>query len=499
MSRVMNNKLSILFSVIVLSVGSYLIIKDFHKEQIKIWDESSSAKNAVDMYVNKNIIVQYDDGDPVRDDFKPPLSLWSKMIAYHFFGINEFSVRLPSIIAALLTMFALWYFGYFVLKRPSLGILFALILISSRGYVYYHVARNGDPDSLLVLFITLSFIFFYQLIQNYPTDKHRYLVLLGLSVLLGMYTKGIMGLAPFAGLGVYAITEKNGRKLLLDYKFYLMGIIALTLVAAYYILREYLDPGYMDGVLKYEIFSFREAPIYVKHPQFSFYFDYLENHGFKPFLYLSPAAILVYLFSTDRIIRNLLKYSFFAIIIFLLGMSSATMKNEWYIAPVYPYLAVFTGTLLAGIREVFHKRLPERYKKTIDVVFVAAICVFCFHPIKKIDQANHHYKHNVYYFEREGRFLNTVKQRHPHVKNIGVVIPHHTRQLEFYIKKFRYDDGTNTSIHKEVHAGLSGDTIIVCHDEEQAILNQMFDYELLDQDEYCILVRVKKRIADKEL
>lgn len=488
----MNNKLSILFSIIVLSVGSYLIIKDFHKEQIKIWDEASSAKNAIDMYVNGNFIVQYDDGVPIRDDFKPPLNLWLKMAAYHFFGINEFSVRLPSIMAALFTMLALWYFGFFVLKRPSLGILFALLLISSRGYVYYHVARNGDPDSLLVFFITLSFIFFYQLVQNYPRNKHRYFILLGMAVLFGMYTKGIMGLAPLAGLGVYLLTEKKGRKLLLDYKLYLTGLTVLVLVAAYYVLREHLDPGYMEGVLKYEILSFREAPLYVKHPQFSFYFDYLENHGFKPFLYLSPMGLLVYFFTTDQLIKNLLKFSFFAIIVFLLGMSTATMKNEWYIAPVYPYLAIFTGSALVGTKDIVRARIFKKYQTVVDVVFVAAICVLCYHPIKKIDEANHQYNENVYYLEREGRFLRTVKRTYPQIKNIKVVIPHHTRQLEFYIKKYRHDDGTNISIYKDVYPALPGDTILVCNSEEKQRLAKLFDYEVLDSDEYCLLVRVEK-------
>ena len=100
-------------SVLILGLGSYLIIDDFYEEQIKIWDEASSAKNAIDMLKNGNFFIQYDDGNPVRDDLKPPFVLWLKMISYKIFGINEVSVRLPSIIASVLTLLVIWYFGFF--------------------------------------------------------------------------------------------------------------------------------------------------------------------------------------------------------------------------------------------------------------------------------------------------------------------------------------------------------------------------------------------------
>lgn len=484
--------LSIIFSAIILLVGSYLIIKDFHKEQIKIWDEGSSAKNSVDMYANNNFIVQYDDGEPVRDDFKPPLNLWTKMICYHFFGINEFSVRLTSIIAALLTMFVLWYFGFFVLKRPELGIIFPLLLISSRGYVYYHVARTGDPDSLLVFFITLSMLFLFQLIQKYPVKKLKYISFLGLSVLMAMYTKGSMGFIPLAGFGVYALLNRNGRRVLSDLHFYYMCIITLALISAYYLLREYFDPGFFRGVLGIELFSFTKSESgYVKHPEFTFYFNYLLTHGFKPFMYLFPIPLIVYFVSGDTIIRKLISYTFLGISIFLLGMSAAALKNEWYIASVYPYLAIYTGAGLIGLKDILATKYFPNYKLIVNIIFVVAVALLCIFPILKINKANQSYKQSIYYFEREGRFFDYVKKSYPETKKIGVIIPHHSRQLKFYTKKHNYLDGTNTTIYKNVPDTLSNDTIIACQKDVISELSEKFYYDTIDTDEYCKLIKIE--------
>lgn len=494
----MNKSLSIILSVIVLAIGAYLIIKDFHKEQIKIWDESASAEVSVDMYANNNYLFQYEDGEPKRGTIKPPLNIWPKMICYHFFGINEFSVRLPSIIASLFTMLLLWYFGFFVLKRPRLGILFALILISSRGYVSYHVSRTGDPDALLVFFITIAILSLYQLIQKYPVKRNKYYIFLGIALLLAMYTKSIMGLAPLAGLGVYTLANKKGRRVLSDLRFYLTTLSALVLIIAYYVLREYLDPGYLAHVLRYEIFSFKEAPNdWVKHPEFSFYINYLFTEGFKPFMYIFPLSLLVYLYSKDNTIKELIKFTFWGIIIFILAMSAATLKNEWYIAPVYPFLAIFTGATLVGIKDIIKSKTKEKHHLIVSIVFVMIIIGLCINPIKKIDSANHHYKHSVYYFEREGRFFDSVKQDHPYIKDIGIIIPHHTRQLQFYINKYEYLDNTNTTIYKDIPgANVVGDTIIACDKDIKSKLPERFSYKVIDTDEYCKLIKIEKVLND---
>ena len=67
-----------------------------------------------------------------------------------------------------------------------------------------------------------------------------------------------MGLAPFVGLGLYTLLSRKGRLLLIYPKFYYMLIIIIVITSAYYIAREFVDPGYIQGVIEYEILSFKK-------------------------------------------------------------------------------------------------------------------------------------------------------------------------------------------------------------------------------------------------
>ncbi|HPQ35789.1 MAG TPA: glycosyltransferase family 39 protein [Tenuifilaceae bacterium] len=480
-----------LLSLLVLGAGSFLITENFHKEQVKIWDEASSAKNAIEMLAQKSLIVQYEDGKPVRDDFKPPLSLWLKMICYKTFGINEFSVRLPSIVAALLTMLLLWFYGAFILKKPLLGILSALFLVLSRGYVSYHVTRTGDPDSLLIFFVTCSIISYFELIRIYPNKSKKYLLLFGISVLLSIYTKGIMGIAPLAGLAIFTIIEPNGRKLLADYKLYLTIISVLAIVSIYYIAREIVDPGYFKGVLEYELFVVNKYPLgNPKHPEFSFYFDYVFLTGFKPFTYLLTLSIVSYFITKDSILKKLTLFSFLGMLIFILGMSLSVTKNEWYISPIYPFLALLASTGAYFIVTELHKIVKEKYRLLFVVSTILVLIAISWKPVKKIHQANNLYKIFVYHPEREGRFIDNCKKNIPDLLDFDVITTYHPRQIKFYKSKYSYLDGTNINIYNKIPETIIGRKVLTS--DKNTILQLFKDYKVdrIFNDEFCELIQV---------
>ncbi len=478
-------------SIVVLSIGSFLIIEDFDKEQIKIWDEASSAKNAIDMLRNGSLLAQYDDGIPVRDDYKPPLTLWFKMICYKLFGINEFSVRLPSIIASLLTMFLLWYFGFFILKKPELGILSALLLISSRGFVGYHVSRNGDPDAVLVFFVTGAVLSFFLLITNYPKSRNKYLLFFGSFVLLSIYTKSIMGIAPFAGIALYAILIKKGRKLIMDYRFIVTLFIIFAVTSLYYIAREIIDPGYFKGVLKYEIFSFKDYPGgKLKHPEFSFYFNYLLSESFRPFFYTVPLFLTAFFLPKESILKKLILYSLLGATVFLLGMSLSKMKNEWYISPIYPYLCILTASSILGLQTIVSKLLNHRFMVFYNIIIYLMIAYLVVKPVKIIHKANHKYENNnTYGYEREGKFLRDIKYKNPGYYNFTIT-SQQQRQLKFYTKKFNYEDGTKSKIYRTLQENHVGDTLLICDNKQLRKVYFDYKFEILLSDEYCKLFRI---------
>ena len=72
-------------------------------------DEPRYASTARDMVLNGNWIVPHFNGVPRIN--KPPLFYWAIAISYKLFGINEFSARLPSALAATGTVLITYLWG----------------------------------------------------------------------------------------------------------------------------------------------------------------------------------------------------------------------------------------------------------------------------------------------------------------------------------------------------------------------------------------------------
>ena len=179
-----------------------------------------------------------------------------------------------------------------------------------------------------------------------------------------------MGIAPLAGLAIFTFFEPNGRKLLVDYKLYLTIVLVLATVSVYYIAREIVDPGYFKGVLEYELFVVNKYPLgNPKHPEFSFYFDYVFLTGFKPFTYIIPISIATYFITKDTTLKKLTLFSFLGMLIFILGMSLSVTKNEWYISPIYPFLAILAATGAYFTVVELYKIVKEKYR----LVFIVSI------------------------------------------------------------------------------------------------------------------------------
>ncbi len=148
--------LSLLLVLTLLPILIYI-----NSSAIRVWDEGRQAVNATLMLFNRNYLVTYFDGIPDLWNTKPLLLIWLQVLGLKIFGISEVGLRVPSAVAALLTVGLLFWFGWHKLQKPLIGIFSALILLSTRGYVAQHVILTGDFDALLTLFITAYSLFFF--------------------------------------------------------------------------------------------------------------------------------------------------------------------------------------------------------------------------------------------------------------------------------------------------------------------------------------------------
>lgn len=171
-----------------------------NRQPIRVWDESRTAINAQEMLGNGNWSVTYYKGEPDHWYTKPPLMVWCQTTLMKLIGVNELAVRLPSAIAALLTMLALLVFSVRHLKSSGFGFVVVMVLLTSEGYISIHGTRTGDTDALLTLFTTLIVLMFY-VFEKKQQLKHLYLFFLFTT--LAIFAKGVAGLLFMPALFIY--------------------------------------------------------------------------------------------------------------------------------------------------------------------------------------------------------------------------------------------------------------------------------------------------------
>jgi 4-amino-4-deoxy-L-arabinose transferase-like glycosyltransferase len=331
---------------------------------IRLWDESRLAQNAYEMFKNGNFIVTHFDGKPDMWNTKPPLMIWAQVFFMKVVGVGELAIRLPSAIAALLTCAALMIFAVKFLKNFWLGFISVLVLVTANGYINLHGTRTGDYDALLTLFTTLSGLCFFIF---YETKKTKYLYLFFLSTALAVLTKSITGLLFLPALAFYALFQKQIIPTLKNKHFYLGVLGFVALVLSYFFLREWQNQGYIAAVQANDLGG-RYLTVIENHTKpFLYYYQNFQTHQFTAWYLFVVAGLAVGLAHKDALLQRLSGFLGLMLFFFLLVISTAKTKLEWYDIPMYPFLAIA----------------------------VAIFIYFIFDFLKNNEWANTHLKYNV--------------------------------------------------------------------------------------------------------
>ena len=99
---------------------------------------------------------------------KPPLVIWLVAASIRLFGASEWSVRLPTFIAAVLTAAITMKMAWWLTRKRSLSYLATALLVLSPGFFGEHAAQSADYDTILGLFVT-SYLFCFFVV----THRHR--------------------------------------------------------------------------------------------------------------------------------------------------------------------------------------------------------------------------------------------------------------------------------------------------------------------------------------
>ena len=176
---------------------------------ISEWDEARTGVNAIEMLRNHDWANLHYAGQPDNWNAKPPLVAWCVAGSFSLFGLNEFSLRLPSAISIVIAFFFI-YKIITLYKSQSFAFWTCLMLLSAKGLIGWHVGRTGDHDAMLTCTLLAALYFF---LLWFDFDKKNKIYLAGLFFGIAFMVKGpAMGIY-FPGLLLYAILTKRLWKL----------------------------------------------------------------------------------------------------------------------------------------------------------------------------------------------------------------------------------------------------------------------------------------------
>lgn len=275
---------------------------------------------------------------------KPLLPFWLIKISGEFLGFNEFSVRLPGAILALLSVFLFYLLGLRLFDQ-NYALLSTILFASSLGLLQF--ARLAQSEIYQLFGIVLSLT-----IYSFFCTKKSFIgyLLFFLSVLFGALSKGLTTPAVIS-IFIFLDIIINKRFYHLNWKFF----VALILSILIYFLPYYLTALELKTYIPFYLW-FRENLKQAIDPYdnlrpFYIYFLYWP-------LWLAPYTLFL-IFSIYYTIKNYKKLSpnekvflLSNILIFLL-FTIAKARRGYYILPILPFSII--------LMTFYIKKLPEKF------------------------------------------------------------------------------------------------------------------------------------------
>lgn len=292
------------------------------------WDEASLGWNAFSILETGTD--EYGKAWPVSlqsfNDYKPSLYAFAAIPSIAIFGLNEFSVRLPSAIAGILTVVATYFLVKELTKLTKLTQLTSFLLAISPWHIQF--SRAAFEANLALFFFVLGATFLIYFLNH---QKRFYFLFSLTCFLFSIYSyHSSRVVIPFflVGMVIYY------RQIFLNHKKLLLVSCFLFLVGLYPLARNTLHTGSLSA--RYQTVAAKPDPKlilrnYLRH----FNFDFLFLSGDNQNRHHAPDMGLLYLWEFPfllagiyYLIKDRPKFLLFLAIWFFTAPMASPLAND---------------------------------------------------------------------------------------------------------------------------------------------------------------------------
>jgi uncharacterized protein (TIGR03663 family) len=344
-----------------LVIAAFALLWKLGTANLAAWDEAIYAQVSKEIVQSGEWLTLHWQYSPWFE--KPPLFMWITSVVYRMFGISEFSARLPSAISGIAVLALTYTMGRLAYGKRA-GLLAAAILFSC--YHFFSFSRFGTMELMLTLFTYLAV---YGYLRTIADQRWWYLVWSACA--LGLMVKGAGGIVAPVAIWLAVIFDKHLASIRSRH-FWQACLLAAVIVLPWHVLMyaRYGHP-FIDEYVGYHVIA-RATTTLEGHASGYFYYVATLIDGFFPVVVLAPFAIISEIRNRKRAGSGSRILLALAVFVFLFYTLIPT-RRPWYIAPLYPALAILIAGFVMRLRGAY--KLRPVYRRTITIAMTALLVI----------------------------------------------------------------------------------------------------------------------------
>lgn len=412
--------------IILISFASLFYLWDLGAAPLDDYDEATYAQVVKETLKNGNWLTFTYFGETWID--KPPLQFWLMTLSAKLFGLNEFSLRLPSALTGILST----VFVFLITREITKNNLTALA--AGTALTLFPLFLSAGRDVRLEVPVTaaiLNAIYFY--LKGLTSPK--YLIGIGTSIGIGILIKSVFGLLAVPFLIFWSTMAKNWS--LLKNKFFWLGIAAGAAIALPWHVYEIIKLGtpFWQNYFEFHITQRLTENIFSNQISNYEYLAIFFRYGFPwTILFLVPLALAV-LNLISRSFRLKMAADFlplagftFSAALIIAGFLIVPSKLMTYLIPIYPLVILSLFISLGSLKSLFTKAY-----KILIALFAVTFLIAGYLTIKEVFFNPQLFTLDFSQEEKEiGLYLKNNAA--PDEKVFAISWPHH-QTLRYYAEK----------------------------------------------------------------